>query len=234
MKAVIMQPTYLPWMGYFDLMDQSDVFVFLDDVQFSRRSWQQRNKIKTTAGSQWLTVPVMRNHGPEVREVDIREVGIDNTFDWASKHLKAIKFNYNRAKCFRDYSDEIETVYGSRWEKLFDLNVSLILRIAKLLGIKSTIIFSSQLAVAGSKTEKLVGLCKRVNADIYLSPVGSAEYINENDIFNDHGIQLKYHSFRFPQYQQLHGDFITHMSVLDLMLNEGKSSIEIIRNGRLR
>jgi len=230
MRGTILQPTYLPWMGYFEMIESSDIYIVLDHVQFEKQSWQQRNKIKTSHGWQLLTVPVIKDSG---REIKIKDVRIDNSSEWAAKHWRAITLNYSKAEFFKDYSIEIGNIYESRCEKLVNLNTSLILLIAKLMGLNKKIIYSSQLSVPGSRVEKLIGLCKQVNADTYLSPAGSAEYIEEKNIFPDNGIRLEYHNFNFPVYRQLYGDFISHLSALDLLFNEGKASLDIIRSGRM-
>ena len=227
MKVVIMQPTYLPWLGYFDLMDQSDVFVILDHVQFSKQSWHQRNKIKSPEGETWLTIPVIRKH-PQV----LNETKINNSQPWQKKHFESIRCNYSKAKFFDRYLSFLKETYSKKIEKLTDLTIPIILWTKKELQIKSKIIKSSELDIQGAKVDLIVDICHQVGADEYLSPLGSKEYIEQNNIFEREKIKLEYHDYIHPEYSQLWGEFIPYLSTLDLLLNEGDKSIEIIRSGR--
>jgi hypothetical protein len=228
MIAVIMQPTYLPWLGYFDLMDQADVFVFLDTVQFEHQAWQQRNRIKTSNGTwKWLTVPVVQKSTQR-----IVETRIDNSRPWARKHFKTIEQYYLKAPFWPDFAEDIRNMYGTCRDLLVDLNADIICRLKHFLGISTKIIRASELPVLGKKVEMLVNMCKYLNADIYLSPARSADYIEQDNQFAHAGITLQYHSYTHPVYRQEHGAFAPYMSVLDLLLNEGPSSTGIIRSGR--
>ena len=227
MKAVIMQPTYLPWVGLFDLIDQSDVFVFLDNVQFEKQSWQQRNKIKTPQGWIWLTVPVLQSLGQKINEVKI-----NNNSNWKEKHLKSIQYNYDKAPYFKKYFKFFEETYNTNWECLADLNIHIIKWTSDQLNIKNKFVNSSSMNIKGRKTELLVDICKKLNADAYLSPLGSVMYIEENNLFERDGIKLEYQHFEHPIYKQLWGDFMPYMSVIDLLFNEGPKSRTIIRSGR--
>lgn len=169
MKAVIMQPTYLPWMGYFDLIDQSDVFVILDDVQFEKQSWQSRNKIKTPQGEHWLSIPVVRRF-PQL----LKDVQINNSADWARNHFKTICQNYQKSAKYALYVADFEKIYSTNWARLIDLNVGLIRLISNKLGIEKKMVFSSSLNVTGSKVSRLIDICKKLRADNYLSPAGKS------------------------------------------------------------
>jgi len=229
MKAVIMQPSYLSWLGFFDLMDQSDIFVFLDHIQYTKRSWQQRNKIKTPQGELWLTIPIKSKGKYEQK---ISETLINDSNNWKDKHLQSIKMNYAKSKFFDKYFNEIEKVYKKNTEKLTDITIPLILIIKDILGIKSKIIFSSNLNPQGNKSKLLYDICKKISADEYLSPIGSKNYIDEDDQFTPNNIKLKYQNFEHPIYNQLWGNFISHLSIIDLIFNEGEKSLDIIRSGR--
>ena len=222
-----MQPTYLPWMGYFDLIDQSDIFVFLDNVQFEKQSWQQRNKIKTRQGEIWLTVPVLQSLGQKINEVKI-----NNNSNWKEKHWKSIKYNYNKAPYFKTYFKFFEETYNTDWQYLVDLNIHIIKWVCNQLNIKKDFIKSSDMGIEGKKTDLLVNICKKLNADTYLSPLGSAVYIEKNNLFEREGIKLEYQHFEHPIYKQLWEDFVPHISVIDLLFNEGDKSLDIIRSGR--
>lgn len=235
MKISIMQPTYLPWMGYFDLMDQVDVFIFLDTVQFSKQSWQQRNRIKTHKGVQWLTVPVM-NKGKSHQKIN--EVKINESQTWQRKHLASIKQNYQKAPFFEQYFPQFEGLLNEPCENLSVLNMKIIHWIKSLLGITSRTVLASESAASceEDKVERLVDLCKYYKADEYLSPAGSKEYLEEceaSSLFAASGIGLHYHQYEHPTYEQLFDDFVPYMSVLDLLLNKGGESMGIIRSGRL-
>ncbi|MFH1894714.1 MAG: WbqC family protein [Patescibacteria group bacterium] len=224
MKAVIMQPTYLPWLGYFDLMDQSDIFVFLDNVQFERQSWQQRNKIKSPKGELLLTIPVIRKYPQEIREVQI-----NNNLSWQTEHLKAVQYNYSKAKYFNEYADFFQKFYTEKKVKLIDFTIPIILWLKDVLGIDCNIIKSSELDARGKKVNLLIDICRKIGADEYLSPIGSKEYIDENNLFEEEDIKLEYQQFEHPTYPQLWGEFIPHLSVIDLLFNCGSDSIKYIR-----
>lgn len=228
MTAVIMQPTYLPWIGYFDLMDSADIFVLLDMVQFEKQSWQQRNRIKTgKAESKWLTVPVVQGLKQKISDVRIE------TFNpWRRKHWGTIHQHYGRAPYWNQYSDGLSELYFKEWDYLFDWNVAVITFLKDQFGIKTQVLRASHMPVSGNRVGLLVNICHYVNADVYLSPVGSADYIEENNIFAPEGISLIYQQFVHPVYRQLYGGFITHMSAIDLLFNEGPASLGIIRSGR--
>lgn len=231
MKIAIMQPTYLPWLGYFDLMDQVDLFVLLDDVQFRKRSWQQRNRIKTPNGPIWLTVPVF-SKGVQTSGTTIAEIEISDPKFW-EKHAKTIKINYSKAEFLREYFDDLVNILSSNTKRLVELNVAIIEYLKDLLSIKTKLIMSSELNVKGKRSEKLAGICEKLGGNIYISPIGSAGYILEEiEHFRSRNIDVFFHNYEHPVYKQLHGDFIPYMSVIDLIFNEGKKSMEIIRSGR--
>ena len=172
MKAVILQPMYLPWMGYFGMIDIADVFVFYDDVQFSNQSWQQRNRIKTNNGVVWLTVPVLKNFGQKINEVKI-----NNSTNWRKKHLKTIKYSYSKAPYFKDYKDIFEEIYDKEWEYLCELDIHIIKTISEILGLKTKFILSSELNVEGKKTDRLINVLKKINATEYISGPSAKAYI---------------------------------------------------------
>jgi len=231
MKIAIAQPTYLPWMGYFDGMDQVDCFVILDSVQFEKHSWQQRNRIKTPIGLQWLTVPVVSRGrlGQRIQDVEIP------AGDFARKHLRAIELNYRRAPYFDIYFPRLLELLRIEGERLplVDLNLRLIEWFCQLLGIQTRLVRSSDLEESGRRCELLVNLCRRLNADSYLSALGSAGYLlDELDRFSEAGIQVTFQHYEHPRYEQLFPPFCPYASVLDIVFNEGDRSMGIIRSGR--
>ena len=230
MKTVaIMQPTYLPWIGYFDLIDQSDCFVFLDSVQFNKRSWQQRNRIKGSDRVLWLTVPVLTKGRRYQR---MHEVMIDQTQNFQEKHIRKITHFYSKAPFFAQHIDELSASLCKSHRFLADLNIELIRWLCAQLGIETEMVRSSSLNVEGERVELLVNICGVLGADRYLSAAGSREYIEENNLFVPNDIDLVYHAYRHPEYRQLHGSFVPYLSVLDLLFNEGRSSLSSIREGR--
>jgi len=225
----IMQPTYFPWAGYFDIMDQSDIFVLLDSVQFTARSWQQRNRIKTPTGPRWLTVPVLSKGR---RYQNIPDVRIDPASDFGRRHLETIRHCYRRAPFFKDYFGNIAAILARPHERLVDLNVEIIEWIRQRLGIRAQLVRSSTLGIESHNVQLLVDICKAVHGSRYLSTPGSHVYIDKNNLFPDQGIELVYHAFSPPTYRQLHGGFTPRLSILDLLMNEGPVSAALIRSGR--
>ena len=227
--AIIMQPTYLPWSGYFDLMDQADVCVFLDVVQFNKRSWQQRNRVKTAQGELMLTVPVRSKGRFEQRIMDVE---IDAERRFADAHVRSVRLAYARAPHAAPFLDDWETIVRRGHAHLADLNIDLITWFRDAIGLQTPLVRCSSLDVSGKRVDLLIDVCRAVGADHYLSPVGSRGYIEENDLFAEHGIALRYQAYHPVPYRQLHGDFTPSLSMLDLLLNEGERSLAVIRAGR--
>lgn len=229
--CAIMQPTYLPWIGYFALMDMADVFVFLDDVQLSKQSWQTRNRIKGEGGKElMLTVPI-RHAGEQA----IKDVEIDGSH-WTAKHLKSFQQNYRKAPHFAEALAIYEPVLQGGSTRLCDLNVALISAIADRLGITGQRLRSSAIAgKSADRRDRLVDICREVGADTYLSPAGAAGYLSEADgeaQFAAHGMILLYQRYEHPTYPQINGAFLPYMCVLDLIANVGVAAAgTVIRSG---
>ena len=231
MRIAITQPTYLPWLGYFDLLDQVDKFVLLDTVQFEKRSWQQRNRIKTPTGLLWLTVPVVFRGrlGQRIVDVKIREA------DFWRDHLRAVELNYRRAPFIDEYYPALSELLrsASSGPRLAELNIGLLRWLAEALGIETPIVRSSELAVDGKRTHLLAEICSLSGATTYVSPLGSADYLlNELPILTGCGVNLLFQHYEHPTYRQLFPPFQAHASVLDLLFNEGENALAIIRSGR--
>jgi hypothetical protein len=230
-KIAIAQPTYLPWLGYFDLLDQVDHFVLLDTVQFEKQSWQQRNRIKTPTGLQWLTVPVVFRGrlGQRIVDVEIREP------EFWRDHLRAIELNYRRAPFFDCYFEPVSDLMRSATShlNLSKLTITMLRWLAGIIGIKTPLIASTELQVDGKRTDLLAAICGATGATEYLSPLGSAEYLlNELAVLTDRGIEVSFQHYEHPVYQQLFPPFEPFAWVLDLLFNEGSRALEVIRNGR--
>ena len=225
MIVAVHQPQYLPWIGYFDKMRRADVFCYLNDVQYKKNEWQNRNRIKTAQDWQWLTVPV-RYRFPE----KINEVRINNTTQWSKKHLQAIKTNYSRAPYFKEYISIFEDTFSRDWELISGLNIHLIecLKDALQMKEKKTII-SSELTPREDPTDRLIDICKELGADTYLAGQGGADYMDAIR-FEKNGLKLIMQEFKHPVYSQLFGDFQSHMSIVDLLFNCGTESMDMIRS----
>jgi hypothetical protein len=228
--CVIMQPAYMPWVGYIDLIDQSDIFVFLDNVQFDKRSWQQRNRIRTAEGLSWLTVPV--NTRGRYSQL-IRDVCISPSADFPHKHIRSIQHNYARAPFFTDYFSEIVQLLEDFPPLLSELNIRLIRWFAEKLGVKSNYVLASSLTDAGKRTEKLAILCEVVQADAYLSPLGSYNYLREEiHFFDTRNIPVYLQQYTCQQYKQVFDPFVPYASILDVLFNAGPDAVDILRSGR--
>lgn len=226
--VAIMQPTYLPWVGYFGMIDRADVFVFLDTVQFARRSWQQRNRIKTANGPQMLTVPV---HKKGARDQKIAEVQIDGESHFAEKHIRAIEHALSKAPFFKDHAPALSAILQGGHPKLADLNIELITWLATALGVSSRFLRSSEIEAGGAKADLLANICEALGGEVYISAPGSSDYIESSDAFDSHGIKVAYHHYEHPVYPQLYGAFEPYMSAIDLLFNLGPQSLERIRSG---
>jgi hypothetical protein len=228
MRIAIMQPTYLPWLGYFAMMDQVEKFVFFDSVQFAARSWQQRNRIKTGNGELMLAIPVSKKGK---RDQLIREVEIQTASEFPTNHIKAITMAYSRAPHFQAYAPQIIEVLEKKHVLLADLTIELIQTIHDLLGLRCSFMRSSELDVDGSKADLLADICSKLNANVYLSAPGSREYIELSDAFQTRNIEVIYNEYHHPQYHQLFGEFLPYMGAIDLLFNEGPNSLAVLRSG---
>lgn len=223
-----MQPTYLPWCGYFGLMQAVDVFIFLDSVQFARRSWQQRNQIKTLQGAQWLSVPVIKKGK---RDQIICETETDQSNNFATTHRKTIEINYSRTIAFRNLSSGLFDCIEKPEPLLADLNIGIIDYCRSVLGIQTRLLRSSQMQGGGVKADLLASLCKEIGATEYISVPGSKDYLDESSAFEEIGVPVRYFNYRHPQYPQQFGDFLPYMSVIDMLFNCGDKSAGLIRSG---
>lgn len=225
MIVSIHQPNFIPWLGYFYKINQSDIFVLLDDVQYTKNGFTNRNRIKTPQGELWLTLPVKQsgNFGQTINECIIQQKGIA-----IKKILNSIKLNYAKALFFHTYIEQLEVLLNSDTESLAELNILLIYWICECLDIKTKIIRSSTLNVSGKEsTERLIEICKNVNAKTYLSGKGGINYQDET-LFERQNITLKMSSFSSPNYPQLWGNFIGGLSIIDFLLNCGPDTKKFI------
>lgn len=215
-KAAIIQSSYIPWRGYFDIIHDVDVFVFLDDVQYTKNDWRNRNRVKTPGGSKWLTVPVIG--GIHQRICDAR---IDYTRQWQDKHRKTIQYNYQSCAYFNSYKDDILGFIGRRFDTISELNTCAIKGLAKILGIRTRMIASTDMGATGRKDDRVVNICQKLGVDHYLSGPSARDYIVPEK-FEKAGITLEYKDYGgYPEYPQPHGAFDHFVSVIDLLFSSG-------------
>ena len=222
MNCVILQPSYIPWRGYFDQIRRADVFVFYDDVQYDKRGWRNRNRIKTPQGSQWLTIPVFAR-GAQTDKTPINQIHMDESTDWARKHWATLSQVYGKAPHWPRYAPVLEEFYlrRPRPELLADFTIDLTVALARELGIENTrFVRSSSLSVGGAKTERLIQIIERIGATHYISGPSARDYIEE-ERFREAGVGLEYMDYDYPEYPQLHGPFDPQVSILDLLVMTG-------------
>ncbi len=226
-KVAISQSNYIPWRGYFDLISSVDEFVIFDEVQYTRRDWRNRNKIKTKDGSQWLTVPV-KVKGKYLQKIGDTE--IENNL-WQDKHWKTIKNNYYKTPYFFELENELKKIYyREKFLYLSKLNRRLIDLFCNYLGIKTKIRDSYEFNLKNGKTEKLVNICLDLKADEYISGPAAKNYIDDS-VFNKNNIKLTYADYSdYPKYEQQFGEFIDKLSILDLVFNCGKASYKYMKH----
>ncbi len=216
---------YLPWLRYFHKIAQADVFVILDNIQFTKNDWHNRNKIKGSQGALILTVPVLHKFGQPLCDVQI-----DNKQPWRRKHWGSISNYYSKAPYFKDHEPFLKKIYETDWEKLNDINYEMFFYFSKALGIKTQIVRSSEMPLQGEATARLIEICKQSNAMVYMTGAYAAEVYLDPKLFEQEGIQLLTHSFDCPKYTQQFSDvdFVPELSILDLLLNCGPKSFEIL------
>ncbi|MCX7982783.1 MAG: WbqC family protein [Syntrophales bacterium] len=224
----IHQPQYLPWLGYFDKIDRSDVFVLLDTVQYKKNEWQNRNRIKTATGPQWLTVPVLYRFGQKIMEVEI-----NNKERWQHKHWQALVTNYARAPYWDFLTPFLENMLKQRWDKIGALNIEIVKGLCEILGIKTPLYVASELgSFPDTPDERLIAITRQVGADTYLAGSGGHNYM-DLQAYESAGVKVIFQEFRHPVYRQLFSrEFISHLSVIDLIYNHGPESLNIIRSTR--
>lgn len=230
MKIAVMQPTYLPWIGYFDLMDDSDVFIFHDSIQFEKQSWQQRNQIKTPTELRWLSVPVLiAGRSTQL----INEVEIVRTAGFPQKHVNQLEEHYRRAPHFKRYFPELRAILTDPALSLSQLNQALIRAMAGMLGLSPRFMTSSTMQATGVRSERLVNLCRELGATTYLSPLGSAGYMLEDRaLFEQAGLTVVFQHYEHPRYRQVSEPFLPFASAVDVLFNEGDDALAILRSGR--
>lgn len=224
--AAIMQPTYLPYLGYFHLIASSDVFVFLDDVQFARRSWQQRNRVLGAAGEVMLTVPVVKTD----RDAAISEIEISTAEPWREKHLASVRHAYAKRPFFAEGMAFLEAELARPAARLADLNCGLIEAAARKLGLGATFVRASGLGAPGHRSDHLLAICRAVGAEAYVSPMGSHDYMEDDGVFAAAGFPVRFQGFVEIAYDQGQAPFTPYMAFLDAVMNLGwAGSADLVR-----
>jgi hypothetical protein len=220
-KVAISQSNYIPWKGYFDSINMVDEFMLYDDMQYTRRDWRNRNKIKTKEGAKWLTVPV------EVKGKYFQKINETLISDpkWGQDHWNSILHNYNKAPFFKDYKEIFEPLYlNSQEDHLSQVNYNFIKAICDILGITTKISWSSAYELKEDRNERLVDLCIKTGATDYFSGPAAKAYMDES-LFEKENIRVHYYDYSgYPEYHQLHGEFDHAVSILDLLFCEGPES----------
>ncbi|WP_221048115.1 WbqC family protein [Methylogaea oryzae] len=222
--VVILQPGYLPWLGFFDQMLRSDVFVYYDDVQYDKHGWRNRNRIKSATGPIWLTVPVLNSgrHGQKILDVEI-----DNRSPWGRKHVAAIAQSYAKAPYVQTYLPQLEELLMRRWSSLVELDIATVELICDWIGISRKIERASRLGIEGGQSGRLLDICRHFQASCYLSGDSAQSYL-DTSLFAREGLSVIWQSYRHPIYPQLHGEFLPYLSILDLVMNVGDQSITVL------
>lgn len=206
----------MPWLGYFNKIIRADEFIFLDNVQYKKNEWQNRNRIKTSTGPQWITAPTTYKFPQK-----INEVRINNAENWRHKHLQALVTNYSKAPYFKKYMPYFEEYYARDWDLLVDLNIASVNLLLQLFKVDKKCVRASEMDLRDSPNERLIDICKIYGADTYLAGVDGAKYM-DLELFEREGIHVVFQNFHHPHYLQLFGDFDSHLSAIDLLFNCGE------------
>lgn len=225
-SLAILQSNYIPWKGYFDMINMVDEFILFDDAQYTKNDWRNRNKIYTSQGAQWLTIPA--------RQASLEQKIIDTKItdrNWAKKHWRTIQQNYSRANYFKDYKDQFDELYLNCTEEyLSQINYRFITAINKILSIKTKIRWSSEFDLVDGQTEKILGICKQTGATTYLHGPAAKDYFDE-DLAAQEGIAIEWMDYSgYPEYTQLHQPFEHGVTILDLIFNEGPNATKFMKS----
>tara|TARA_B100001079_G_C16279809_1_gene455989 strand:- start:49 stop:759 length:711 start_codon:yes stop_codon:yes gene_type:complete len=223
------QPVYLPWLGLFHKIALAETFVYFDQVQYLPKDWMNRNKIRTKSGSIWLTVPVLRKG---YRDLKTSEIEINNSIDWQKKHLRSISLNYKKSPYFENYIPFFEDVYSRKWKFLGELNEYMLKWFLDELGIKVNFLNANDFKFQGEKSSLILNMCKELNASTYIFGMLGKDYADVQE-FEKNDIGLIFQNYNHPKYSQLYREFISHMSIIDLLFNHGPKSLEIILSNNI-
>jgi hypothetical protein len=230
MKIGISQPTFIPWYGYFGLIDYVDEFILLNDVQFEPRSWQQRNFIKFNNEKLFLTVPVLRK---KKKDQKIYEVKINKEDNYIKKFIKTIEQSYKKSSYYSSYSKDIFDIISNNNENLMDLNINFIKYFCNILNINTKITNSFDLELKSKKEDLIKEICKIKKCDEYISTIGAKDYLGDKLFFNQTSIKIKYFSINDFFYNQIGDKYLEKLSILDIVFNEGPNALNIIKKNFL-
>lgn len=229
-RVAVLQPSYLPWLGYLDQLDAADVFVFYDDVQFDPGGWRNRNRIKTSQGVRWLTVPVTHDRDAGAALPMLPNVRVADT-PWRRKHLSTLRQAYARTPRVELVTEGLERVLDRGHASLVDLTVDTVEFCAALLGIQAETVRSSALGIDGSQSGRLLNICRALGATHYLSGAAARSYLDIG-LFREAGIEVEFQDYQHPSYPQPHGEFVPYLSVIDLIANVDEHALDVLRSGR--
>jgi hypothetical protein len=224
MRVGAIQSNYIPWRGYFDFIDDCDLFIFYDDVLYTHKSWRNRNCIKTHSGLVWLSVPVIHD-----QQTLIENALIDYSRRWIEKHIRSLSLNYQKSPYFYQYADGFFDILRTRPETISKLNTNICRWIMKQLDITTTVRMSSELEIKGDRFERPLKILKYLNATSYLSGPAAKAY-TDTEKFRAEGIKLDYKVYDYPVYPQIHGDFEPNVTALDLLFNCGSKSRDFLKS----
>jgi hypothetical protein len=224
------QPAYLPWLGYLDKLAKADVFVVMDDLQYEPQNFQNRNRVKINEGATWLTVPLRRGSQGDA----ILDKRIDNSargrHHWAHRTWRTLEIHYGKTPFFKEYGEELRDVYTRTWDRLIDIDLHMLDLARKWFGITRPIVRASTLGLTGQKTDRIIDMCKKVGAKIYLSGSGGSTGYLDTDAMQKAGISPMWQQFHHPTYPQRYGKvgFVSHLAFIDLLFNCGPESRQIL------
>ncbi len=226
MKCVILQPSYIPWRGYFYQINQADLFIFYDDMKYDKHGWRNRNRIRTETGRRWLTIPVYTK-GVETNHTPINQIEICWTKEWNKSHWSLIQRAYEAAPFFSQYAETIQSFYSDHPNLLSDFDIETTIHLSRLLGIEHTrFLRSSEMeGIEGTKSDRIIQILQKVGADEYLSGPSAQDYV-EMDKFEAADIKFEYASYNFPSYPQINKKFDPQLSILDLLFMTGPRALE--------
>ncbi len=227
MVVTIHQPAYIPWLGYFDRILRSDIYVFLDTVQYEKNSYINRNRIKNSQGGFWLTIP-LKSKGHMQNK--IKDLLIDDTQHWKKKHLKSIYLSYRKASFFDDFFPKLETLYKSEFASFSDLAYSHLMFWLKELGIDTKVVKASDIPTSSVKSNLILELCTKLGATRYISGKNGRNYLDKSS-FIEKSIQIEYQNYRYLKYPQVYGPFLPNLSVVDFWMNSNQ--VNLIAEGNI-
>ena len=230
MIVSINQPAYLPWLGYFERIARSDVHVVLDHVQFEKNSFINRNKVRVKDGAAWLTIPLATKG--KFGNLEIQSLEFVPADKWKEKHWKSLKMNYSRADYFDQLQGAYEAIYSRQWSGFMPFIRAMLYQHLSDLGIKTRLVFSSEIETSDHKSNLVLNICKSLSAKSYLSGINGRAYINEKAFLKE-GITIEYQNYQHPSYKQAWPGFESYLGILDLLFNHGPDSLQILMGNQL-